>query len=131
MLVNASSWTPFIGPTSFSYSSAPVPLTANQTVLLELAHCNTVGSGFAKVGVTVPNTTPQPFSIPDIQQINVTVARAQMVQSIRVLYGSTSFAGFNITISGNASYLSDPTVGVQVDYLRTLDVGAHVKMLSG
>lgn len=51
-LINVTSWSG--GFFNYSGYSSPVSLYAGQPILLELAHCNIWGPGYAKVGPCLP-----------------------------------------------------------------------------
>ncbi|GIL91624.1 hypothetical protein Vretifemale_19246, partial [Volvox reticuliferus] len=101
-LIGLSTWTPL--DNFFAYASQRSPemfLDADQSILLEMNHCNGPSVGFPQLAVRMPVPEPRLNSLSEIQRISVSATFFPRSVAVKYLYGAGA-AMTAITITINA-----------------------------
>ncbi|EFJ47176.1 hypothetical protein VOLCADRAFT_92353 [Volvox carteri f. nagariensis] len=116
-LINLQSWTYIDNFFQYASQRSPeVTLSAGQSILLEMNHCNGPSVGAPQLAVRMPVPEPRLNSLSEIQKISISATFFPRSVAIKYLYGAgAAMTAFNITISAlNDTALDDPQIGLYV-----------------
>ncbi|GIM05166.1 hypothetical protein Vretimale_9611 [Volvox reticuliferus] len=124
-LIGLSTWTPL--DNFFAYASQRSPemfLDADQSILLEMNHCNGPSVGFPQLAVRMPVPEPRLNSLSEIQRISVSATFFPRSVAVKYLYGAgAAMTAITITINAlNDTVFDDPLIGLQIKVNGNLSI---------